>query len=254
MVSDGGSRIYLDTGMPGSVSIGDVVTATAANAGENDFSSNSVIEIYTQTGTLVQKVEFHTSCSQPLNLGDRYGSVEVVAMQTTGGGSVSLGADVQYDYTFTNNLSAPFTFEGKAVDDVLGKVLDPLSLAGGETKVESRTAFVLPDDSNVVANTVTVMATDGAFCGQASATVTRIPPPPGPVSCDDIKPLTALSMVWNGPSGVNVRTMAGQVFENVQNGNRITFLANKDDYAQRLRAVSDGCGHRDLGVPPVVLG
>jgi hypothetical protein len=30
-------------------------------------------------------------------------------------------------------------------------------------------------------------------------------------------------MVWNGPNGVNVLTEGGQLFENVQNGNQITF-------------------------------
>jgi hypothetical protein len=43
------------------------------------------------------------------------------------------------------------------------------------------------------------------------------------LACRDIKPIDALSMVWNGPNGVNVLTEGGQLFENVQNGNQITF-------------------------------
>ena len=43
------------------------------------------------------------------------------------------------------------------------------------------------------------------------------------VSCGDITPITALSMVWSGVSGVDIVTEVGQQFHNVQNGNQITF-------------------------------
>jgi hypothetical protein len=229
VVSDGGSNVYLDTGSPGTVRVGDIVMATAANAGRSDFGSSSVIEIFSETGTLVQEVEFHTSCSKPLNLGDRFGSVEVVGLDTTDGGSASLGAEVRYDYKFTNNI--PFPFTGKAVDDKLGTVVDPLSLAptpeAGSVVTTSKTVFVLPDDTDVFTNTVTVTAENGAFCGDASATVTRVPPPPAPVSCSDIKELTELSMVWDGVNGVTVTTGMGEVFENLQTGNQITFKVDR---------------------------
>ena len=228
VVSDGGSKIYLDTGAPGSVGVGDVLTATAASAGETQFASNSLIEIFSETGDLLQEVEFHTSCSKPLNLGDRFGSLVVLGLDTTEGGSASLGAEVRYDYRFTNNAGAPFT--GYAVDDQLGVLLDPLVLgpAPESSSVEtvSRTVFVLPGDDNVTINTAAAFASDDTLCGSASASVTRVPPPPpppAPVSCSDIKPLSTLSLLWSGPSGVDVVTAGGEIFRNLQTGNVITF-------------------------------
>jgi hypothetical protein len=65
-----------------------------------------------------------------------------------------------------------------------------------------------------------------------------------PVSCSDIKDLTALSMIWNGPNGVTVTTAAGEVFENIQTGNLITFQASKDltgnDYPIQLTGAVTG--------------
>jgi hypothetical protein len=93
--------------------------------------------------------------------------------------------------------------------------------------------LVSPDGSGVFTSAVVVTGTTaaGATCEASdSVTVTRVEPvaPVEPVSCKDIKDLTGLSMVWDGPSGVNITTAAGEVFENVQNGNRISFAASKD--------------------------
>ncbi|MFT5441678.1 MAG: hypothetical protein ACI8W3_000719, partial [Myxococcota bacterium] len=54
------------------------------------------------TGDLIQDGFFHTSCSQPLNLGDQVGALQVFGMTTTNGGSVALGASVEYTYVVTN--------------------------------------------------------------------------------------------------------------------------------------------------------
>lgn len=202
-LSDGGSKVYLDT-IEANVSVGDVVTATAANAGEDDFASTSVIEIFSTSNNLVQQVEFHTSCSQPLNLGDQFGATEVVGMDTTEGGSVSLGAEVLYDYSFSNFSIEPLV--GTAIDDKLGLIFDG-TLAPGETATATETAFVLPDDSDVLTNTVLLSGTlepSGTEClAQASATVTR-ELQQLPFVCDDAKPIDALSMIWNGAQAVDV--------------------------------------------------
>ncbi len=219
-VSNGGSEVYLEVS---NVNVGDVVVARASNAGQNDFGSNTVMEILSATDDLVQRVEFHTSCSQPLNLGDRFGAVEVVGI-TTDKLSASLGAEVRYDYTFANPTGQSCA-DGTAVDDKLGQIatlnLGPLAVA-----TSSKLAFVTPDGSDTLTNTVTASCTlaDGRVCsGQASATVRRIPPPPAPVSCSDIKPIETVSLVWNGASGVDIVTEGGQLFADVQNGNLVTF-------------------------------
>ena len=47
--------------------------------------------------------------------------------------------------------------------------------------------------------------------------------PPAQVTCNDINPITELTMVWDGPNGVNVVAEGGEVFPNVQKGGQITF-------------------------------
>jgi hypothetical protein len=66
-----------------------LVDATAA--GDTRLGSNSWAYIYDATGTtLLQTVQFHTSCSQPINLGDQYGSLKLVGFVGEGGGSATL--------------------------------------------------------------------------------------------------------------------------------------------------------------------
>jgi hypothetical protein len=49
----------------------------AANAGQSRLSTNTWVYIY-DGPVLVEKIQFHTSCSQPLLAGDRYGSLELI--------------------------------------------------------------------------------------------------------------------------------------------------------------------------------
>lgn len=52
-----------------------------------------------------------------------------------------------------------------------------------------------------------------------------VPPPPAPPAgnfdCSDAKPITSLSLVWNGPSGVDVETESGQTFVDVVKGQEL---------------------------------
>ena len=48
-------------------------------------------------------------------------------------------------------------------------------------------------------------------------------PTPETTSCKDAKPVISLTMVWDGPDGVNIVTEGGEVFNNVQNGEVVTF-------------------------------
>ncbi|KAA3622651.1 MAG: hypothetical protein DWQ02_25695, partial [Bacteroidetes bacterium] len=60
----------------GTVNLNETFVVDAGNAGETKLKSNTVIHIFdTQGGALLQKVNFHTSCSQPLATGDQWGSV-----------------------------------------------------------------------------------------------------------------------------------------------------------------------------------
>ncbi|MBW2414109.1 MAG: hypothetical protein JRG76_06315, partial [Deltaproteobacteria bacterium] len=64
----------------------------AADAGLNNLTSSTTILLSDPNG-LLEEIVFHTSCSQPLSVGDSFGSVTVIAMTTTEGGKVALPGD-----------------------------------------------------------------------------------------------------------------------------------------------------------------
>ncbi len=74
------ARIYF----AGFVSLDEVFEATAEYAGEDKFRSKTFVTIFTDEtcDVLLQQVEFHTSCSQPLFVGDVYGAVEITACRS----------------------------------------------------------------------------------------------------------------------------------------------------------------------------
>ncbi|WP_176445332.1 cadherin repeat domain-containing protein, partial [Maliponia aquimaris] len=68
------SEIYFD----GTVAAGDSFTALASAAGRNEFGSETRVHIFDDDGTYLQTINFHTSCSAPIAIGDQYGSVSLV--------------------------------------------------------------------------------------------------------------------------------------------------------------------------------
>ncbi|MBX2815125.1 MAG: T9SS type A sorting domain-containing protein [Saprospiraceae bacterium] len=81
--AEGGSNNGL-VWFEGDVSTGETFVLNALTAGVNPpkLSPNTKIEIYnTQGGTLLQSVAFHTSCSEPIDIGDRFGASIVLTVQ-----------------------------------------------------------------------------------------------------------------------------------------------------------------------------
>jgi hypothetical protein len=68
---DPSALIYFD----GQVDINTTFEVDAANGGEPRLRSETYFHITDLQGNPLQFVNFHTSCSQPLNLGDQFGSV-----------------------------------------------------------------------------------------------------------------------------------------------------------------------------------
>ena len=64
---------------------GDEITLTSIGS---NFGSETIVEVTGDNG--MQLVTIHTSCSQDLNIGDTFGSLEVVGMTTTEGGTLPL--------------------------------------------------------------------------------------------------------------------------------------------------------------------
>jgi len=165
------SQVWLDTGDPASVWLGDVVEASAANAGQSTFGSDTFCEIYDEFGNWVQDLKFHTSCSKPLNLGDRFGALEIFGMDTTENTPISLAVPVIYTYEITN-LSGQEVQNVTVVDDPLGVVPgSPIDSIGAMESVTLETTALISEDT---VNTVTVnaMLANGRECPAATDTAT----------------------------------------------------------------------------------
>ncbi|HEU0022490.1 MAG TPA: hypothetical protein VFR55_12595, partial [Dehalococcoidia bacterium] len=73
-------RITVGAHFNGTVNLGEdfVIDATGSRLG-----ANTKVLIKDQTGKLLQEIDFHTSCSQPLERGDRFGAIQVINATST---------------------------------------------------------------------------------------------------------------------------------------------------------------------------
>jgi uncharacterized repeat protein (TIGR01451 family) len=181
-------RTYLNTGEPADVYPDDIVTALASAGGSSKFGSSTMVRIYDRFDLLRQEIEFHTSCSKELNLGDRFGALELFGMDRQEGGPISLGAMIEYEYNITNNSGSDV--EGVEAIDDNGTPGDPTDDITVATAVdlengETRTFFERMLITKTTINTVRVTTAEGqAACTPATATVEVEEPPAGPQSQD----------------------------------------------------------------------
>jgi len=163
----------------------------AANAGKDTLDADTIITIFDSTsGDELQEIKMHTSCSQPLNIGDQFGSLRVLSYTSSEGGvaggsdsntcvtelpGTGLSFDVEYTYTIMNTGPTGLT-NVTVIDDLLGPVPgSPIAaLAPGETVVLTATTSL----SSETTNTVVVMGEVGNdICtADANATITKAPP------------------------------------------------------------------------------
>jgi hypothetical protein len=198
---DDGTNVTLDTGPGATVEDGDVVVALAADAGLTDFDSSSRIQILDDNDNLLQDITLHTSCSQPLAIGDYYGAMEVVAFENSEQGEVQVGAEVQYTYDVTNNnifnISDILLTDNEVdLSTVDGNPIALLESGGGS---DSLMASVFVEDD--VTNTVWARGTgaDGQVCeGSASAEVEVKPyePPPCVIEAEPGIKLSKKKLEW----------------------------------------------------------
>ena len=139
----------------------------------NRAAADTTFTLTNLGGTETDKI--HTSCSQPLAVGDVYFSLTLVAED-----GVGTGKDVKYSYKVTNTGTGTAT--GISVtDDKLGAIGSIASLNPGDTNAQTLTKNAL------IGQTTTNVATaTGSSCPspgvKATATVTVLPPPPCSVS------------------------------------------------------------------------
>jgi len=202
----------------GNVHIGDVVRVVARVGGKKELGADSVIQIkgrdIDNNLVLLEEIFFHTSCSQPLNLGDRIGAMEVFSIDTTGKFEVSLGREVEYQYTITN-LSGVTVDNVTVEDSLLGEIESGLSIPGGQSVTFFRQALITQDTDN----TVTVTWDSAQDCvPTANASVTAEPAPEVPGSCDTLGKPRELIFEYTGES-------CDPNLDNLQNGK---FLCSGD--------------------------
>jgi hypothetical protein len=202
ILSDGkqappGSEVYLDQTM---VSGGTLLTvdASAIPSCSSNGQLKSVLGFWIKdavTDEIIQDGFFHTSCSQPLNLGDQFGSLQVFGLNSTNGGSVALGSDVEYNYVISNpNASAVDNVS--LDDDILGNIASGITIPAGGTASFTATSLVEAETTNVATVTGEVA---GQVCspGIDSATITLTEPPEEPQICT--KKIAATLLKYIGP-------------------------------------------------------
>jgi hypothetical protein len=198
IVSDGAAAppatdVYADVSP---LAIGELVTIDASAAGHHELRNVTGYWIKDAgDNSLRSDGFFHTSCSQPVNLGDQFGPLQVYSITSTGGGTVSLGHEVEYTYSVTNPEDDPAT-NVSVDDDQLGNIVSGQSLAAGETAVYKATAFITDQTTNVATITGEV---NGQACEPAtsSATITVVEPPPAGAICT--KAIAATRLLYTGP-------------------------------------------------------
>ncbi|MCB0707061.1 MAG: T9SS type A sorting domain-containing protein [Saprospiraceae bacterium] len=105
----------------GVVAIGDIYVIDAANAGETKLKSKTFIHIFaSQGGSLLQSVEFHTSCSQPLSADDQYGANELIELLMADGFVCSGESGIDHiPYNVLNGPYGPFSYTGNTLINIV---------------------------------------------------------------------------------------------------------------------------------------
>jgi len=206
--------------------LGESIVVDAANGGKSQLDADTKFVISDGSGAVIQEVRFHTSCSQPLNAGDQFGSLYLTSFTSTEGGEVSepaeepsevcvteLPADpgayeVEYTYMVTNTSAITTLTNVIVVDDMFGEVPgSPIaSILPGETVTLTLTLPL----SEETTNTVTVTGYVGNIECEASdsTTITKAEGPPPLEECTT--KVRAMLLEYTGPDilGATVKIVA----------------------------------------------
>ena len=184
----------------GMVELGDTYTLTGAASRHGVLKGDTRIFVYDRRcGRLLQVVRFHTSCSEPVNVGDQHGAHLITSITSTRGGTVDTAAPsgpaadpmdhcdidgpsgrVLYTYAITNESSLVEATNVQVVDDVFGEHADsPIaSILPGETVILT---FEVDIDEDTT-STVTVTAQPGD-CSASGTTVVDVDENDGSEGC-----------------------------------------------------------------------
>jgi len=179
-----------------------------------------------------QDIVIHTSCSQPLNLGDRFGDFAVFSMDREGDGIVALGGEIEYQYTVTNPNPDP-AINVSVDDSPHGPIVSGETIAGNDTE----TYFITKTLFESVTNVATVTGEVGdVMCIPAvdQVDVTVSLPPQGFFDCSAAKPIDGITVEWAGAQAICVEAWDGAVGG--------TLLMQQDSVAIGQMLTVDGMG------------
>ena len=134
----------------GTVSVNEMFDIKASSAGEKEIKSDTYIHVFDSPGgTLLQNLRIHTSCSQPINLGDQFGAFLTFGIDTSERPMALLGAEIRYTYEISNRCNVRAK-NVEVIDDVFGPVPgSPISsIDEGETITLTLSAIVIEDTRN----------------------------------------------------------------------------------------------------------
>jgi hypothetical protein len=196
-----GSGLQADN--TGPIEFGDLVTITPSSS--STLPTFTSLEVTGAGGS--QDISFKTSCHKPLSLGDRFGSFVVYGMDRVEDGPITLGGNVQYQYTVTNPNDLPV--DNVTVDDSeLGEVVSGVTLDPGESQTFIATGTLLGTTTNVATVSGDIL---GDLCteGTDEVTTTVTVPPNGAFTCSCGQALTELTLKWDGGQTVDVKVWDG---------------------------------------------
>ncbi len=187
--------VYGDTA---GVVLGANAAGTASAAGRASFKGDTHAQILDGGGAVLEDIFFHTSCSKPINLGDHFGSLEVVGLTTSTNGEQVLGGAVTYEYEVSNVGTLPLSGVS-VIDDKLGEVSGSpiVSIGVGSSVTLSATVII----SETTTNVVSVSGDNGAgsTCQDTdSVTVELVDPPVQPAACEAGKALAGITFRYAG--------------------------------------------------------
>ena len=149
---------------PATVMPGGIVTISASS-----FSSQSTFTLKDTMGG-VQSLSIHTSCSQPLAVGDIFGNLTLEEFNGQTGGTA-----VTYHYTVTNTGANSLSNNVYLEDDKLGPIEGPFGLAPGETKTFDRTRTLSAPVTNV-ATAYLLTGMNQRQCEDTASVTVNMPP------------------------------------------------------------------------------
>lgn len=175
---------------------GQIVEADAPLCGRGSLTAATGFWIRDAvTDDLIQEGFFHTSCSQPLDLGNRVGALQVFAIDASKGGTAALGSEVEYSYSVTNP-NAETVDNLDVQDSVLGNIVSGASLLPGETVTFGASAMVEEEsthDGSVTGDVAGLVCTPGTDSVQIGIAA----PPEQAKTCT--RRLSALLLQYTGP-------------------------------------------------------